>query len=164
LNGEDLRIGREDEIEETTWVKDWEEITKKPERYTAPHIDIGRQKVSFEEADEVLAKTKEVAMSEARRCLECGPCSECLGSEELCETDKAVVDETLCTGCNVCVVVCPYGAIKKNEMGVAQVDGDLCKGCGTCSASCPERAITMQRFTGAQIVTNVIAALEREYI
>jgi len=164
LNGEDLRIGRENEIEETTWVKDWEEITKKPERYTAPHIDIGRQKVSFEEADEVLAKTKEVAMFEARRCLECGPCSECLGSEELCEADKAVVDETLCTGCNVCVVVCPYGAIKKNELGVAQVDEDLCKGCGTCSASCPDRAITMQRSTVVQIVTNVVAALGRESV
>jgi len=161
LNGEDLRTGREEEIEETTWVKDWEKITKKPERYTAPRIDIGRQKVSFEEADELLVKTKEVAMLEALRCLECGSCTECLGSEELCEADKAVVDETLCTGCNVCGVVCPYGAIKKNEMGFAQVDEDLCKGCGTCSASCPDRAITMQRFTDAQIVTNVVVALER---
>ncbi len=162
LNGKDLRIGREEEIEETTWVKDWEKITKKPERYTAPHIDIGRQKVSLEEADELLVKIKELAMSEARRCIECGPCSECLESVGLCEVDKAVVDETLCTGCNVCALVCPSGAIKKNEIGVAQVDEDLCKGCGTCSASCPERAITMQRFTDAQIVTNVVTALGRE--
>jgi heterodisulfide reductase subunit A len=159
LNGEDLRNGREEEIEETTWVKDWEKITKKPERYTAPHIDIGRQKVSFEESEKLLAKIKEVATFEARRCLECGSCTECLGNEELCEADKAVVDETLCTGCNVCAVVCPIGAIKKNEMGVAQVDEDLCKGCGTCSASCPERAITMRRFTDAQILTNVVATL-----
>jgi NADPH-dependent glutamate synthase beta subunit-like oxidoreductase len=164
LNGQNLRTGREEEIEETTWVKDWEKITKKPERYTAPHIDIGRQKVSFEEADELLAKTKEVAMFEARRCLECGPCTECLGSEGLCETDKAAVDETLCTGCNLCAVVCPSGAMRKNEFGVAQVDEDLCKGCGICCASCPDRAITMQRFTDAQIVTNVAAALGREYV
>jgi len=163
LNGEDLKIGREEKIEETTWVKDWEKITKKPERYTLTHIDIGRQKVSFEKADELLIKIKELATSEARRCLECGPCTECLGSEELCEADKAVVDETLCTGCNVCVVVCPFGAIKKNETGVAQVDDDFCKGCGICSASCPERAITMRRFTDAQIMTTVVAALGREY-
>lgn len=159
LNGQDLRTGREEEIEETTWVKDWEKITKKPERYVSPHVDVGRRRVSFEGADELLAKTKEVAMFEARRCLECGPCSECLGSEELCEADKAVVDETLCTGCNVCAVVCPYGAIKKNEMGIAQVDEDLCKGCGTCSASCPEQAITMQRLTNDQIVIQVLSAL-----
>jgi len=159
LKGEDLRTGREEEIEETTWVKDWEKITKKPERYTAPHIDIGRQKVSFEESEKLLAKIKEVATFEARRCLECGLCTECLGSGEFCEADKAVVDETLCTGCNICAVVCPIGAIKKNEIGVAQVNEDLCKGCGTCSASCPERAITMQKFTDAQILTNVGATL-----
>jgi len=159
LNGKDLRTGREEEIEETTWVKDWEMITKKPERYTTPNIDIGRQKVSFEEADELLVKIKDMAVSEARRCLECGPCSECLESEGLCEADKAVVDETLCTGCNVCAVICPSGAIKKNEMGIAQADEDLCKGCGTCSASCPERAITMRRLTNAQILAQVLSAL-----
>jgi Pyruvate/2-oxoacid:ferredoxin oxidoreductase delta subunit len=159
LNGEDLKTGREEEIEETTWVKDWEKITKKPERYTAPHMDMGKQKVSFEEAEEFLTKIKETAMFEARRCLECGPCSECLESEGLCEVDKAVVDEALCTGCNVCAGVCPTGAIKKNELGVAQVDEDLCKGCGTCSASCPERAIFMRRLTDAQIIGQVASAL-----
>jgi len=159
LNGKDLKTGREEEIKETTWVKDWEKITKKPERYTAPHIDIGKQKVSFEESEELLTKIKETAMFEARRCLECGPCSECLESDGLCEVDKAVVDEALCTGCNVCAVVCPTGAIKKNEMGIAQVDEDLCKGCGTCSASCPERAISMRRLTNAQIIGQVASAL-----
>jgi len=163
LNGSDLKTGREEEIEETTWVKDWQKITRKPERYTAPYIDIGRKKVSFEEAAELLAKTKEDAMFEARRCLECGPCSECLEGEGLCESDKAVVDETSCTGCDVCEVVCPTGAIKKNEMGVAQVDEDLCKGCGICSASCPERAISMQRLTNAQIMSTVVSALRREH-
>jgi 2-oxoacid:acceptor oxidoreductase delta subunit (pyruvate/2-ketoisovalerate family) len=106
-----------------------------------------------------LTKIKETSMFEARRCLECGPCSECLKSDDLCEVDKAVVDEALCTGCNVCAIVCPPGAIKKNEMGVAQVDEDLCKGCGTCSASCPERAISMRRLTNAQIIGQVASAL-----
>ncbi len=116
-------------------------------------------RVSFEEADELLVKIKERAMSEAQRCLECGPCSECLEREGLCEGDKAVVDETLCTGCNVCAVLCPSGAIRKNALGIAQVDEELCKGCGTCSASCPERAITMRRITNDQIMTQVLSAL-----
>ncbi len=158
LNGEDLGTGREEESEEMTWVEDWEKITKKPQRYTVPHVDIGRRRVSFEKAAELLAKTKEAATFEARRCLECGPCSECLENEGLCEADKAVVDETLCTGCNICAVVCPTAAIKKNELGVAQVEEDLCKGCGTCSASCPERAITMRRLTNTQLVSQVISA------
>ncbi len=160
LNGQDLRTGREEEIEETTWVKDWEKMTNKPERYTAPHIDIGRQKVSFEEADEILMKIKEIAISEARRCLECAPCSECLESEGLCEADKATVNETLCIGCGFCVVICPFSAIEKNEMGVAQVDEYLCKGCGNCAAECPNGALTMQRLTNSQIVNQVLSAFD----
>ena len=161
LNGKDMRVGREKEIEETTWVKDWAQITKKPERYESLHVDAGKWKVSFEEADELLAKNKEAAIYEARRCLGCGPCSECLGNEGLCDADKAVVDEALCSGCNVCAVVCPYSAIKKNEAGVAEVDESLCKGCGICCSSCPERAISMKLFTEAQILTDVAKALGR---
>ena len=109
-------------------------------------------------------KTKKVAMFEALRCMGCSPCAECLGSEGLCETDKAIVNETLCTSCNICVAVCPFGAITKNKMGVAQVDEDLCKGCGICSASCPERAIEMRQFTNAQILTNAVTALGRKFV
>ncbi len=159
LKDKDLRSEREEQIEEITWVKDWEMIAKKPARYTTPSVDVGRMRVSFEEADELLVKIKERAISEAQRCLECGPCSECLEREGLCEGDKAVVDETLCTGCNVCAVLCPSGAIRKNALGIAQVDEELCKGCGTCSASCPERAITMRRITNDQIMTQVLSAL-----
>jgi len=161
LNGKDMREGREVEIVETTWVKDMGKITRKPERYVSSHVDIGRWEASFEEADELLARNKETAIFEARRCLGCGPCTECLGNEELCDADKAVVDETLCSGCNLCAVVCPYGAVRKNDAGVAEVDEDLCKGCGICSASCPERAIAMKKFSEAQILANVETALGR---
>jgi len=164
LNGKDLKVGRDVETEETAWTKDWDKLTKKPERYTVSHVDVGRQKVSFKEADELLVKIRKLAMAEARRCLECGPCSECLGGEEMCEADKAVVDEALCTGCNVCAVNCPFSAIKKDERGVAAVDEELCKGCGICSASCPERAISMKKCADAQIMSSVMSALEREFV
>lgn len=161
IRGKDMRADREREVEETTWVKDWGTITKKPERYESLHADEGRWKVSFEKADELLARNKETAIFEARRCLGCGPCTECLEKEGLCDADKAVVEESLCVGCNVCAVVCPYNAIKKNDLGVAKVDESLCKGCGICSACCPERAITMKQFTDAQILTDVSKALGR---
>ncbi len=163
LNGKDLREGRDEEVEETTWVLNWEKIAKKPPRYSEPHLDTGRRKVTFEEADELLVKAKELAMLEAKRCLGCGPCSECLKNEELCETDKAIVTTNLCTGCNVCETVCPFGAINKNEMGIAAVNDALCKGCGICSTRCPERAISMQLCTDALIVTTVGDALRRDY-
>ena len=159
LQGKDLRSDREPEVEETTWVRDPAKITKKPERYTIAHTDVGRVKVSFEDADKLLASTKQAAMLEARRCLQCGPCAECLEHESLCDADKAVVDENLCSGCNTCVLVCPFNAIEKNEQDVAQVHEALCKGCGICSASCPERAISMKKFSDVQIIACVTSAL-----
>ncbi len=163
LNGIDLRSGREEEPEETSWVSKWENVAQKPPRYSEPHVDTGRRKVNFEEADQLLVKVKELAAYEAKRCLGCGPCSECLKNEHLCEADKAVVTNTLCTGCNVCETVCPFGAIRKDETGIAIVNEALCKGCGICAARCPERAIAMQLHTDAHILTNVADVLWREY-
>ncbi|MDH7558605.1 MAG: 4Fe-4S binding protein, partial [Candidatus Bathyarchaeota archaeon] len=79
---------------------------------------------------------------------------------DLCEGDKAVVDEAKCVGCNVCAVICPVEAIKKNEKGVAQVNEDLCRGCGLCAARCPEQAITMKKLSNEQILAMVSAALK----
>ncbi len=73
----------------------------------------------------------------------------------------AVVDEDLCSGCGVCVALCPYSAIKKDEQGIARVTEVACKGCGTCAASCPARAITVIHFTDEQIRAQTLAALER---
>ncbi|MEM2104762.1 MAG: FAD-dependent oxidoreductase [Candidatus Bathyarchaeia archaeon] len=159
LTGEDLRKDREeDKIEETTWVKDWQLLLKKERRYDA---SIEKPHLSFEEAKEYLEKQKRKARFEAFRCLGCGPCAECLASMDFCEGDKAVVDEGKCVGCNVCAVICPVNAVKKNLKGIAQVDEDLCKGCGLCAARCPEKAITMKKLSNEQILTMVLTALER---
>jgi heterodisulfide reductase subunit A len=77
------------------------------------------------------------------------------------EAITAMVDESLCSGCGTCVKICPYGAIEKDEKGVARVTAVVCKGCGTCGASCPEKAITMRHFTDEQVVAQALAALGR---
>ena len=156
LTGQDLRKGREN-IEETTWVKNWGYLKKKERRYEPPPE---KPRLSLEEVREYLEKTKKKAMFEAFRCLACGPCAECLANLDLCEADKAVVDENLCVGCNVCVVVCPFGAIKKDENEIARVDEDLCKGCGICAARCPEQAITMKKYPKERIVALAFPTLE----
>ncbi len=152
LTGQDLKADRE-EIEETTWVSDWSSIPKKLRRYEAP---AEKPRLSFEEVAPFLEKTKKKAMFEAFRCLGCGPCSECLSKIDLCEGDKAVVDQDRCTGCNTCAIVCPFNAVNKDENDVAQVDEQRCKGCGICAASCPERAITMRLSTDKKILDCVL--------
>ncbi|MCS7096118.1 MAG: FAD-dependent oxidoreductase [Candidatus Bathyarchaeota archaeon] len=158
LRGRDPKEGLDETIEEVTWVKDWNMVNKKARRYDAP---IEKPHLSLEEAMEYLMQLKKKARFEAFRCLGCGPCAECLAGVELCEGDKAVVDEVKCVGCNVCAVICPVGAIKKNDRGVAQVNEDLCKGCGLCAARCPENAIAMRKLSAEAIMAMISTALER---
>jgi len=70
----------------------------------------------------------------------------------------AVVDEELCSGCKVCINLCPYSAIgfiSHDGTGVARVNEALCKGCGTCVAACPAAAITARHFTDNQIYAEI---------
>lgn len=71
----------------------------------------------------------------------------------------SVVDEDKCSGCKVCVAVCPYNAIVMNERDHAEVNPALCKGCGTCTAACGSGAIKSQHYTDGQI-----AAMIEEYL
>jgi len=84
-------------------------------------------------------------------------------SKKTLQTEGTVsfVDENLCIGCGLCVSICPYSAIDKNEKGFAYVNEVLCKGCGTCGASCPKRAITMRQFRDDQLLAQGIAVLRR---
>jgi NADPH-dependent glutamate synthase beta subunit-like oxidoreductase/Pyruvate/2-oxoacid:ferredoxin oxidoreductase delta subunit len=157
LTGQDLRFGRDENVEEITWVKNWEHITKKERRYKSP---TEKPRLNFEEAADYLKNIERHAKFEAWRCLGCGPCAECLVDVNLCVADKPVTNESLCSGCNTCISICPFGALGINEKGVAQADEKLCKGCGVCAAFCPEKAITMRRLTNEQIVNCALANLE----
>lgn len=70
------------------------------------------------------------------------------------------IDEDICIGCELCMELCPYHAIEKNEEGKPEVIKVLCKGCGTCGASCPKKAITMQHYTDDQIYVQVASEEE----
>ena len=54
----------------------------------------------------------------------------------------AQVDEEKCTGCSLCVDVCPLEAIKL-ENDEAKVDEDICPECGVCVEECPNDAISI---------------------
>ena len=70
----------------------------------------------------------------------------------------AEVNEALCSGCRVCEIACPYGAIKRDEeKRVSVVNQALCKGCGTCVAACPSGAMKGKHFGTDQILAEIRA-------
>ncbi len=70
----------------------------------------------------------------------------------------AKVNKHLCTGCGMCVAVCPYDAIALKD-GIAEVNEVLCEGCGTCSATCLRAAIKVKNTTPLQIHEMIDATL-----
>ena len=72
----------------------------------------------------------------------------------------AAVDPQRCSGCKVCVGVCPYKAIAFDEVSaVARVNDVLCLGCGTCVAACPSGAILANHFTTGEILAEIAGLL-----
>jgi heterodisulfide reductase subunit A len=68
----------------------------------------------------------------------------------------AAVNSGFCTGCGVCVTVCPYSAPSMDEeKGIARIESTLCKGCGLCVASCRSGAIRLKGFEDSQIMSMI---------
>ena len=78
------------------------------------------------------------------------------------EPNIAVVDEDMCSGCKLCISVCPYNAIDSVEEKIngktvvrARVNEGLCQGCGVCVATCPSGAMQQRGFKDEQILPMV---------
>jgi heterodisulfide reductase subunit A len=75
----------------------------------------------------------------------------------------AQAEPMACSGCGVCVSVCPYSAPSlipasdKRFAGKAQIESVLCKGCGLCVASCRSGAIRLKGFDNDQIFSQIFA-------
>jgi heterodisulfide reductase subunit A len=78
------------------------------------------------------------------------------------------VDIDKCSGCGLCVPICPYNAITLEEIQergyhgpikrhVAQVNSSLCQGCGACVPACRTAALNTKGFTDEQLVAEVDA-------
>jgi heterodisulfide reductase subunit A len=76
------------------------------------------------------------------------------------EANFSYVREDYCSGCQTCVLVCPYSAITFNEdKGVSEINEALCKGCGLCAATCPSGAICQNQFEDIQILSEIKSIL-----
>jgi len=70
----------------------------------------------------------------------------------------AKVNLNLCTGCGMCVYVCPYDSLTLKD-GKVEVNEVLCEGCGTCSATCLRAAIHVKNLTPLQVNEMIKASL-----
>ena len=80
--------------------------------------------------------------------------------QALLATDKllqdpliAFVDEGICSGCGICVEICPYEAREMDaRRGISIVHSALCQGCGACIASCPNNACELRNSSAGQVL------------
>ena len=66
------------------------------------------------------------------------------------EANVSSVNEEMCSGCGLCISVCPYSAIELEE-GKAKINEVLCKCCGSCAAVCPSSAMEQKGFKNDQL-------------
>jgi len=80
--------------------------------------------------------------------------------ELLHEPTIVSVNDELCSGCGICVTMCPYTARTLDPArGVVAVNEILCEGCGACAAACPSGAAQQRNQTDNQIFSMLRAML-----
>jgi NAD-dependent dihydropyrimidine dehydrogenase PreA subunit len=62
---------------------------------------------------------------------------------------QPVVDQEKCNGCQSCVQVCPFDAMKMSKVAnskkmKAELIAEECMGCGACVVRCPQKALTYE--------------------
>jgi heterodisulfide reductase subunit A len=83
--------------------------------------------------------------------------------QALLSTDKllqdpliAFVNERICSGCGICVAICPYEAREMDDYRkISVVHSVLCQGCGACIAACPNNACELRNSSSDQILQMV---------
>ncbi len=74
------------------------------------------------------------------------------------ETPVVAIDDDACTGCDLCVIDCPYQALSLAETegsrrgSIAVVDAAACVGCGICIGSCSFGAMELPGFVAPETV------------
>jgi heterodisulfide reductase subunit A len=65
----------------------------------------------------------------------------------------AEVKEDICSGCGICVEMCPYDArIMDDYKRISAVNQAVCQGCGACIAACPNKACELINSTTVQVI------------
>ncbi len=63
-------------------------------------------------------------------------------------TNTLRLDEAKCTGCGVCVDVCPHAVFALNGRSVPLANPQACMECGACQLNCAFDAISVESGVG----------------
>jgi len=72
------------------------------------------------------------------------------------------IDENKCSGCGICVALCPYSAMEldiQDANKVAHLIITSCKGCGICGGACASGAISVNLFENENISAQIEALM-----
>jgi len=86
-----------------------------------------------------------------RYCVNCNNCIDACNYGALARKGPRIqYRDDLCTGCNLCLMVCPYD-MRQDDYGIYQ---GHCILCGRCVKACPENAITLKKTRWSGTVTD----------
>ena len=68
------------------------------------------------------------------------------------------LDAEKCTGCGMCLEVCPHNVFALKDKKAVIIDKDACMECGACAANCAFCAISVDKGVGcaAAIINSII--------
>lgn len=131
-----LRNLSDEETEESAELRSLEDrisgLITRSERQRMPVHKVEERVRNFDEVE--LGYSREQAIREALRCLNCG-------------TGADVADN--CASCLNCVRICPYGIPVPGKETV-EIDISQCQACGICASECPASAIKLNIETKAE--------------
>ena len=64
------------------------------------------------------------------------------------QTNTLQYNPALCTGCGICVDVCPHGSFEMRGKLAYLVNEQACMECGACQLNCPFNAIHVESGVG----------------
>lgn len=84
------------------------------------------------------------------------------GLQYLTDVSTLELDSEKCTGCGICIEVCPHPVFDLHEGKVRIVSPDSCMECGACALNCPEEALTVNAGVGcaAAVITGAVRGTE----